>query len=83
MKEIIIEEAEVHIARLHDIIQADELSLKVHNPADLENSINNNSIALHLSYGQVDFLFMGDAEKEAAEVGDTVAAASAVTEELN
>lgn len=59
------ENAEVHIARLHNVIQAGELSLKVHYPADLEGTTNNNSIVLHLAYGQVDFLFMGDAEKEA------------------
>ena len=59
------ENAEVHIARLHDTIQAGELSLYVHHPASLEGSTNNNSIVLHLAYGDIDFLFMGDAEKEA------------------
>ena len=59
------ENAEVHIARLHDTIQAGELSLFVHHPASLEGSTNNNSIVLHLAYGDIDFLFMGDAEKEA------------------
>jgi len=59
------ENAEVYIARLHNVIQAHELSLKVHHPANLEDSTNNNSIVLHLAYGQVDFLFMGDAEVEA------------------
>ena len=59
------ENAEVHIARLHEVIQTDELSLKVHHPANLEGSTNNNSIVLHLAFGQVNFLFMGDAEQEA------------------
>jgi competence protein ComEC len=61
------ENAEVHIARLHNVIQAGELSFKVHHPADLGGSTNNNSIVLHLTYGTVDFLFMGDAEHEAEE----------------
>jgi len=59
------EGTEVHIARLHDTIQAGELSLYVHHPANLEGSTNNNSIVLHLAYGDVDVLFTGDAEKEA------------------
>jgi competence protein ComEC len=59
------ENAEVYIARLHDVIQVDELSFKVHNPPDLDGSTNNNSIVLHLAFGQVDFLFMGDAEQQA------------------
>ena len=59
------EETETHIARLHDVIQIGDLLFTVRNPADLEGSTNNNSIVLHLTYGQVDFLFMGDAEQEA------------------
>ncbi len=59
------EGADVHTARLHDVIKAGELELFVHHPADLEGSINNNSIVLHLAYGEIDFLFTGDAEKEA------------------
>jgi len=31
----------------------------------LEDSINNNSIVINLSYGDIDFLFMGDAEHDA------------------
>ncbi|MFC2034030.1 ComEC/Rec2 family competence protein [Chloroflexota bacterium] len=59
------ENAPVHIAKLHDTIKAGELSLYVHNPSNISDSINNNSIVLHLAYGDTDFLFMGDAEKEA------------------
>jgi competence protein ComEC len=59
------ENAEVHIARLHDVIHAGTLSFKVHNPANLQGTTNNNSIVLHLAYGQIDFLFTGDAEQEA------------------
>ncbi len=59
------EGADVHIARLHDTIEAGELSLYVHHPAELVGSTNNNSIVLHLQYGKTDFLFTGDAEQEA------------------
>ena len=59
------EGAEVHTGRLHDIIKAGGLELFVHHPANLEGSTNNNSIVLHLAYGNIDFLFTGDAEQEA------------------
>jgi beta-lactamase superfamily II metal-dependent hydrolase len=65
MNRVNSEGAEVYIARLHDTIQADELSLYVHHPADLLDSTNNNSIILHLAYGDIDFLFTGDAEQGA------------------
>lgn len=35
------------------------------NPKALAGTVNNNSLVLSLSYGSVDFLFTGDAEKEA------------------
>ena len=59
------EGADVHTARLHDIIKAGGLELFVHHPADLSGSTNDNSIVLHLAYGNTDFLFTGDAEQEA------------------
>jgi len=59
------EGAEVYEARRGDIIQAGNLTFGVLHPADLSDDINNNSIVLSLSYGQVDFLFTGDAEQEA------------------
>jgi len=59
------ENAEVHVAKLHDTVQAGELSLYVHHPSHTFDSINNNSIVLHLAYGKTDFLFTGDAEEEA------------------
>ena len=59
------ENAEVHIAKLHDVINAEGLSFYVHNPSRTFNSTNNNSIVLHLAHGNIDFLFTGDAEKEA------------------
>jgi len=65
MSGVSAEGAEVHIARLHDVIKAGDLELYVHHPANLEGSTNNNSIVLHLAYGDIDFLFTGDAEQEA------------------
>ena len=62
------ENAEVYVARLHDKITAGELSFYVHHASRLFDSTNNNSIVLHLAYGEVDFLFTGDAEKEAEGV---------------
>lgn len=59
------EGAETHVAKLHDIIKAGNLSFYVLNPANLEGTKNNNSIVLHLAYEETDFLFTGDAEKEA------------------
>ena len=59
------EGTEIHIARLHNSIEAGELKLFVHHPTNLEGSTNNNSIVLHLAFGDVDFLFTGDAENEA------------------
>jgi beta-lactamase superfamily II metal-dependent hydrolase len=59
------EGAEVFTARRGDTIQAGNLTFNVLNPANLSGTINNNSIVLSLSYGQVDFLFTGDAEQEA------------------
>ncbi len=65
MEAIEAEGAEVHTASLHDVIEAGELSFYVHHPAAIVESINNNSIVLHLQYGEIDFLFTGDAEIEA------------------
>ncbi|MBA7653174.1 hypothetical protein ES703_61017 [subsurface metagenome] len=41
------------------------LVFKVLHPVNLSGTTNNNSIVLSLSYGDIDFLFMGDAEQEA------------------
>ncbi|MFC1987182.1 lamin tail domain-containing protein [Chloroflexota bacterium] len=57
--------AEVNIAKLHDVITSGDLSFYVHHPAKLQGTTNNNSVVLHLAYGEIDFLFTGDAEKEA------------------
>jgi competence protein ComEC len=59
------EGAEVHVARRGDTIHVGNLTFNVLNPITLSNDTNDNSIVLSLSYGQVDFLFTGDAQKEA------------------
>jgi len=59
------EGAQVHVARRGDTIQAGNLTFNVLNPVNLGGTTNDNSIVLSLSYGQVDFLFTGDAEQEA------------------
>lgn len=60
------EGADVREARRGDTIQVGDLTFKVLYPtATLVDDINNNSIVLKLSYGDVDFLFTGDAEHEA------------------
>ncbi len=59
------EGAEVHVARRGDEINAGGLTFKVLNPVSESDSTNNSSVVLSLSFGQVDFLFEGDAEHEA------------------
>jgi beta-lactamase superfamily II metal-dependent hydrolase len=39
------------------------LALNILNPADISGSANNNSIVTSLVFGDVGFLFTGDAEK--------------------
>ena len=61
-----VETPNVHEAKCGDQICAGQLSLNVLNPArPFLDSTNNRSIVLILHYGSVDFLFEGDAEKEA------------------
>jgi len=64
MSAVNAENAEVHVATRGDVIEADDLIFKVLNPSNLAGTTNNNSIVLHLAFGDIDFLFMGDAEKE-------------------
>jgi len=59
------EGAKVYEARKGDTIQVGNLIFDVLHPVNLSGTTNNNSIILSLSYGQVDFLFTGDAEQEA------------------
>ncbi len=60
------ENANVHRAERGNTIQVGTLAFRVLNPKKpLYPDANNNSIVLSLSYGDVDFLFMGDAESEA------------------
>lgn len=54
--------AQVHVAKRGDVINVGGLVFEVLNPElPLSSDTNENSIVLKLSYGQVDFLFTGDA----------------------
>ncbi|MHC4278505.1 MAG: ComEC/Rec2 family competence protein [Planctomycetota bacterium] len=59
------EGAEVRVGSRGEEIYVDKLTFAILNPTTLAGTTNNNSLVLSLSYGEVDFLFMGDAEKEA------------------
>ncbi len=59
------EGAEVYEARRGNTIEVGDLVFNVLHPVNLGGTTNNNSIVLRFSYGVVDFLFTGDAEKEA------------------
>jgi len=66
MQKVNFEGAEIKIGRRGDTIVVGNLTFKVLNPIDPQFSdSNNNSLVLMLSYGTVDFLFMGDAQTEA------------------
>lgn len=66
-KAVDAEESATFVARLGDTIEVGELKLRVLGPANLDSTINNNSIVLMFSYGLVDFLFAADAEKDAEQ----------------
>ncbi|MEE8471164.1 MAG: ComEC/Rec2 family competence protein [Dehalococcoidia bacterium] len=60
------EGAGVKWARRGDVITVGDLTFEVLHPVEpVFDDINNGSIVLALSYGQIDFLFAGDAEREA------------------
>lgn len=59
------EKAKMQIASTGKEIRAGDLTLDVLYPQNLSNQSNNNSIVLHLKFGETDFLFTGDAEYDA------------------
>ena len=59
------EGTQVYEARRGNVVIVSELNFNVLHPVNLNATANNNSIVLSLSYGEIDFLFMGDAELEA------------------
>jgi len=66
MDRVNAEGAEVKVAKRGDTIIVDGLTFDVLHPVEpLFDDTNNNSIVLMLSYGNIDFLFSGDAEQEA------------------
>jgi competence protein ComEC len=48
-----------------DLFDIGPLEVAVLHPKSLSGTTNNNSIAIHLQYGEVSFLFTGDGEEEA------------------
>ena len=66
MSRVSAEGASVYEAERGNSIEAGVLSFLILHPVKpLVDDTNNNSIVLRLSYGNVDFLFTGDAEREA------------------
>jgi competence protein ComEC len=59
------EGADVSVYSRGLVFAVNNLNFDVLHPVSLSGTINNNSLVLSLSYGQVDFLFTGDAEEEA------------------
>jgi beta-lactamase superfamily II metal-dependent hydrolase len=62
MAAVYAEGAEVRVGSRGKEIYVDKLTFTILNPTSLTGSTNDNSIVLTLSYGEVDFLFTGDAE---------------------
>ena len=48
-----------------DTIKIDDLTFESLNLMDMKFSVNNNSIVLYFAFGEIDFLFMSEVEKEA------------------
>jgi beta-lactamase superfamily II metal-dependent hydrolase len=66
MAKVNTESADVEVARRGETISVGNLSFEVLNPVEpLFGDYNNDAIVLMLRYGDIDFLFMGDAEQEA------------------
>lgn len=79
MEMVLLEGANIYTAKYGNTISLDSLNFTVINPLPkLFNDINNNSVVLRLEYGNISFLFTGDAENEAEAsmiaTGDTLQA---------
>jgi len=59
------EGAIINVGKRGDQIIVGDLSFTILHPANTSGTTNNNSLVLVLSFGDVDFLFTGDAEQEA------------------
>jgi len=59
------EGAVANVGKWGDRIVVGDLSFSILNPASPSGTTNNNSLVLVLSFGDIDFLFTGDAEQEA------------------
>lgn len=64
IKAAINEGCKVYDAHSGDSITAGPLTFTVLHPTEIGDDTNNNSVVVWLTYGQIDFLFMGDAEVE-------------------
>ena len=65
MSAVQTEGAVVNVGKRGDRIVVGDLSFTVLSPASLSGSTNNNSLVLAFSFGDIDFLFTGDAERQA------------------
>lgn len=65
MAAIQAEKADVHVGKRGDRVTTGSLIFTILSPFNLLDTDNNDSLVLHLSFDQSDFLFMGDAEQEA------------------
>ena len=65
MSAVQAEGAVVNVGKRGDNIVVGDLSFTILNPASPSGTTNNNSLVLVLSFGDIDFLFTGDAEQEA------------------
>jgi beta-lactamase superfamily II metal-dependent hydrolase len=65
LDEIIASQAEYVEVKAGDTIQLGMLTLEVLGPISLTSSLNNGSLVLRLVYGDIAFLFTGDAEAQA------------------
>ncbi len=65
MNSVQAESAQVKAVDRGDVLVVGELSFTVLDPATLSGSTNNQSIVLSLTYGDIVFLFTGDAEQQA------------------
>ena len=61
MNAVQAEGADVHVARRGEEIVVGELLFDVLHPVDTSGTSNNNSVVLTLSFGEVGFIFTGDA----------------------
>lgn len=65
MDAVAAEKTDVQVANRGEQISVDGLTFYILNPVNPNDTSNNNSVVLALSYGDIDFIFTGDTEEEA------------------